>query len=314
MRTHMHTMLARSAPFLLSALLLAGGCSREPGSTTLTKGTLIVDCDEALFPVINALAAEFKIQYPEAQVSVRSVEAREATANFVNDSVRVIVCARPLNTEERNALTAAKTWFEEYHVAQSAVAVIAHKENPVKELRVGQAESLFTAQATSWPGWRAGGTVDLVVGGINSSTNEVFKRMILKGESFAMSATPTPSSSDLIEHVRTTRNALGIVGIGWLKGIGQDVSVLGLSRPGVAADSTQSVGRAYTPAQGYVYKGYYPVSSPVYIYTREIDRNISLGFISFATSVEGQKVFLDNGLVPVTMPVRLIQLTSEQVN
>jgi phosphate transport system substrate-binding protein len=49
------------------------------------------------------------------------------------------------------------------------------------------------------------------------------------------------------------------------------------------------------------------------VYTRDVERNISVGFISFAASVEGQKVFLNSGLVPVTMPVRLVQLTSEQV-
>ncbi len=302
----------RSAVLLCAALMI-WGCSREPGSTSLTRGTLAVECDEALFPVILNLAAEFRQQYPDAKISVRSVEAREATANFVNDSVRVIVCSRPLNEEERNVLTRTNTWFEEYHVAQSAVAVIAHKANPVTTLRVGQADSLFGGLTTSWPGWRAGRTVDLVVGGVNSSTNEVFKRIVLRGGPFALSATPMASSGKLVEYVRTTRNAVGIVGVGWLKGSEADVSVLGLSRPGVMPDSTQPVGRAYTPAQAYVYKGYYPLSTPVYIYTRDTDRSISLGFISFAASVQGQKIFLDNGLVPVTMPVRLIQLTSEQV-
>jgi phosphate transport system substrate-binding protein len=298
---------------LLCAGVLLSGCSREPGSKTLTRGTLTVECDEAVFPAMQLLAEEFKRQYPEAQITVRSAEAREATANFVNDSVKVIVCSRPLNDEERSALTKAKIWFEEYHVAQSAVAVIAHLGNPVTSLRVGQADSLFGGVTTTWAGWRAGGSVDLVVGGVNSSTNEVFKRMILKGRPYALSATPMESSSALVEHVRTTKNALGIVGVGWLKGVEKEVSVLGLSRPGVMPDSTQPVGKAYTPAQAYVHQGYYPVSAPVFIYTRDVDRNISLGFISFAASIQGQKVFLDNGLVPVTMPVRLVQLTSEQV-
>lgn len=296
-----------------AVVLAAAGCTREPGSGSLTRGTLIVECDEAVFPVINVLAGEFRQQYPDANIVLRSVEAREATANFVNDSVRVIVVARAFNKEERDLLTSTKTMFEEFHVAQSAVALIANKGNPVTSLRVGQADSLFSGQVTTWPGWRGGGPVDLVVGGINSSTNEVFRRTILHGASFALSATPFASSADLVEHVRTTRNALGLVGVGWLNGVEQEVSILGLSRPGVAADSTQSVGRAYSPAQAYVFKGYYPVSTPVYMYSREIERDLSLGFISFAASAPGQNVFVNNGLVPVTMPVRLVQLTSEQV-
>jgi phosphate transport system substrate-binding protein len=293
--------------------VLMAGCTREPGSTQLTKGALRVDCDEAVSPVVRLLVEEFRRQYPDANVTVNSVEAREATANFVNDSVRVIVVARPLNAEERSVLNTTKTWFEEYHVAQGAVAVIANTANPVKALRIGQADSIFAGLVTAWPGWRAGGAIDVVVGGINSSTNEVFREAILGSRKYTLSATPIASSNDLLDHVRKTRNAIGLLSVSWLKGVENDASVLGLSRPGVSPDSTQSPGKAYTPIQGYVYKGYYPVCTPVYIYSRSVDRDVALGFISFASSGPGQKVFLDNGLVPVKSPVRLIQLTSEQV-
>jgi len=298
---------------LLWCGVLMAGCTREPGSTQLTKGALRVDCDEAIAPVVRLLVEEFQRQYPDAKVTVNPVEAREATANFVNDSVRVIVVARPLNAEERSVLTTTKVWFEEYHVAQGAVAVIANTTNPLKALRLGQADSIFAGLLTVWPGWRAGGTIDVVVGGINSSTNEVFREAILGSRKYALSATPFASSSELLDHVRQTRNAIGLLSVSWLKGVEHDVSVLGLSRPGVSPDSTQSPGKPYTPIQGYVYKGYYPVSTPVYIYTRSVDRDVALGFISFTSSGQGQKVFLNNGLVPVKSPVRLIQLTSEQV-
>lgn len=296
-----------------AAAFVAAGCSREPGSTKLTEGSLRIDCDEAIYPAVRLVAEAFHDQYPDARVDVRSVGAREATANFVNDSVHVIAVARSLNAEERNVLTAAKTWFEEYHVAQSAVAVIAQKDNPVKALRMGQLDSLLTGAEVVWPGWNKGGNVDVVVGGVNSSTNEVLRALVLGGKKFALSATVFEGSGDLMEHVRSTRNALGVVNVAWLKGADQDFQVIGLSRPGVAADSTQPAGKAYTPIQGYVYQGYYPVSTPVNIYTREVNRDVSLGFISFANGVQGQKVFLNSGLVPVTMPVRLIHLSSEQV-
>jgi phosphate transport system substrate-binding protein len=302
-----HTLLG----CLVVVIALLAGCNREPGSQKLTAGTLVVQCDEAVFPAVNMLAAEFRSQYPDARIDVRCADAREATANFVNDSVKVIVCARTLNDEERNVLTAAKTWFEEYHVAQSAVAVIVNPANELKDLRIGQLDSIFTGQVTRWPGWRAGGVIDLVTGSVDASGNEVFRRLVTHNKPFARSATPMASSSDIVDYVHKTRDAVGLIGVGWLKGVEHDVKTLGISRPGVAADSTQPAGKAYTPHQGYVYKGYYPVTTPVYMYTRDLDRTVSLGFISFATGPLGQKVFLNSGLVPVTMPVRLIQLTSE---
>jgi phosphate transport system substrate-binding protein len=233
--------------------------------------------------------------------------------DFASDSVRVIVMSRALNKEERDALTAGKVELTEYHVAQSAVAVIAHKDNPRGTMRMGELDSVFSGSLVYWPGVQRRSVIDLVVGGANSSTNEVFRNIVMGGKGFASSATPLPSSGAVVDYVQKHPGALGIVDVAWLKGVAEQVSVLSLGRPGVAPDSTELPGRYYSPAQAYVFKGYYPISSPVYIYSREVNRDLSLGFIAFVCSVEGQKVIQKAGLVPVTMPVRLVQLTSEQV-
>ena len=79
-------------------------------------------------------------------------------------------------------------------------------------------------------------------------------------------------------------------------------------------DTLARPGQYYTPAQAYVFMEYYRYVAPVYIYSREIDRNVSLGFISFVCSAPGQKIIQEGGLVPARMPVRIVQLTSNQVN
>lgn len=202
---------------------------------------------------------------------------------------------------------------EEYHVAQTAVAVVAHPDNPVKKMRIGELDSIFSGLTTQWPGWKRREPIAVAVGGVNSSVNEVFRSSLFGEKGFALSASAFDSSIQLIEYVYRTKNAIGIVGLDWLKGRDDFVSVLALARPGVQPDSTQPIGAFYSPAQAYVFKGYYPLGTPVYIYTREVDRDVSVGFIAFAASSPGQKVFLNHGLVPKTMPVRLVQLTSEQV-
>lgn len=147
---------------LVCAVLALGGCTREPGSTSLTRGTLIVECDESVYPVIKTEAEVFLRQYPDSKITVRSVQAREATANFVNDSVRVIICARPLNAEERGALATINVQVDSYLVARSAVAVITHKENPSGQLRFGEVESLFTGGITRWGRMRGKPLVDQI--------------------------------------------------------------------------------------------------------------------------------------------------------
>ena len=297
---------------LVAACSALAGCGgKEPGSTQLTKGTLKIQADEAVFPAVRGEGEEFQRQYPDSRIEIQPADARAAISDFALDSIQVIVTGRAFNKEERDALAAAKIQFEEYRVAFSAVAVIANRENPLHQLRVSQLDSILTGDATRWPANQ--GAIDLVIAGRNSSINEVVRGAVMQGKDFTMAATPIDSSIARIEYVRTHRGAIGLVGVNWLKGADQDLTVMSLGTPGVRPDSTEPAGQFYSPAQAYVYKGYYPIITPVYIYSREIDRNVALGFISFVTSGPGQKVFLNNGLVPATMPVRLVQLTSQQV-
>jgi phosphate transport system substrate-binding protein len=302
-----------AAWMLAGGALLLAGCTNEPGSTVLTKGVLTIECDEAVAPIMRLEVDEFQRQYPESEITLRVVEAREAIANFASDSVRVIVTARALNAEEKSALEAGKVMYDEYHVAQSAVAVIAHRDNPMKKVTVGQLDSIFSGETTYWPDRRPRAVIDLAVGDVNSSANEVFRTTVMEGKRFVRSATPISSSGDVFEYVYERPDAIGIIGLAWLKGVAEGVTVMAVGTRGVSPDSTQPPGLFYSPAAAYVFKGYYAISTPVYMYSREVSRDLGLGFIAFVAGVEGQKLINRNGLVPVTMPVRLIQLSSEQV-
>ncbi|MEW6511586.1 MAG: substrate-binding domain-containing protein [Bacteroidota bacterium] len=302
--------MRRWAAVMVLLVPLAGCGGREPGSAQLTKGTLRLGCDEAVARVIQREADEFSRLYTEARVTLQRGEAREIIADFAADSLRVIVCARALNPEERNALQAAKVEFREYEVARTAVAVIAHPDIPVTRLRVGELDTIFAGGQTLWPGREL---IRLAVAGVNSSVTEVFRARILGRGGYDPVARAIPSSDSLIAYVAATKGAIGIVGLDGLQGKESGVNVLALATPEVRPDSTRAPGEYYTPAQAYVYLGYYPVTAPVYIYTRMVDYSLADGFIAFVTSAPGQKVFQANGLVPMTMPVRLVQLTSQQV-
>jgi phosphate transport system substrate-binding protein len=298
---------------VIVTLLAAPGCGKEPGSTRLTEGRLVIECDESVLPPFEKMAAEFGEQYPDAHITLRPAEARAAIADFFNDTVRVIVTGRPFNREEREMLSAAKVEFQEWHVAQSAVALIGHRESGVSRLRMSEADSLFSGVTTRVSGRKKGPPIELVVGDINASTNEAFRAEVMGGRKYTVTVTPMKSSADIVRYVTQTPNTLGIVGIAWLKGFDNRVTVVELGGSAYRPDTTRAPGQYYAPAQAYVFQGFYPVGTPVYIYSRAVDRDLGLGFISFATSAAGQKIITREGLVPVTMPVRLVQLTSDQV-
>jgi phosphate transport system substrate-binding protein len=296
---------------LAGIALLTGGCEPERKYSP-TEGHAVIGCDEAVEPVVRLLVEDFQRTYDRAAIDLRMVQAREGVADFAVDSVRRIVLARALNPEERQALKKAKMELTEYRIALDAIAVIGHRENPLREMRMGMLDSIFNGTLTRWPG-RRGDHIEIAAGDVNSSTNEVFRDVVLRGRPITDRARTFGTTRELLEFVRTTPRAIGIVGLAWLRGFDQEVRVFSLGTPGFRPDSTQQPGLFYPPVQAYVYRGYYPITRSVYIYSREVIRDVGYGFISYATSATGQKVFLENGLVPVTMPVRLVEITSKEI-
>ena len=292
-------------------MIIATGCGgKEPGSTQLTKGTLRLGCDEAVLPLVRREVDEFTRLYAEASIRVDSGEARALVSAFASDSLRVFVCARALNKEERDALAAAKVEFREYEFARTAVAVIEHPGVAATRFRTGELDTIFSGKLSQWH-VKKQTMIELAVGGLNSSVNEVFRKAILGNGGYDRAARTFASSPELLEYVGRTPGAIGIVGLDWMKGHEESVTVAALASAAMRPDSTVAPQEYYSPAPAYVYLGYYPLYAPVYIYTREIERDLADGFIAFLTSVAGQKVVQNNGLVPVTMPVRLVHLTSE---
>ena len=63
--------------------------------------------------------------------------------------------------------------------------------------------------------------------------------------------------------------------------------------------------------QANVYRGFYPLHYPVYLAYVGSSSSVAVGFGAFVASAAGQKIILNAGLVPATMPVRLVQVTRE---
>ncbi len=302
----------RTSWIALLALALAalGGCRHEPGSVSLTTGALKAECDEAVFRAFENESAQFQSLYPDSKLTLKQAEAREAISDFGADSCTVIITARELNKEEHDALTNAKVPLDEYKVAMSAVAVVTNPANPLKRIRLTLLDSIFSGAVTRWPG---GGIIEALAGSRNSSTNEVFRTVVLKDHDFGPTVEYMDSSSARLDRVSYTVGAIALIPVTWLKGSEGKVTVLEVGAPGYRPDTAAAAGQYYTPAQAYVFLGYYPITTPVYMYSRAVEQDVALGFISFVSSAPGQKIVQNNGLVPVTMPVRLVSLTSQQV-
>jgi ABC-type phosphate transport system substrate-binding protein len=60
--------------------------------------------------------------------------------------------------------------------------------------------------------------------------------------------------------------------------------------------------------QGLIFTKKYPYSRKIVLYSRDFGIQLSTGFITYLVHNDGQKIVLDNGLVPINQPIRTIQI------
>ena len=115
-----------------------------------------------------------------------------------------------------------------------------------------------------------------------------------------------------MEYVSQNKNAIGVISVNWISdrddpGVNaflQKVKVVALSPPDTSADA----GSYFKPYQAYVYLKQYPLIRDVYIINREGRNGLGTGFASFIAGDQGQRLLKLMGMLPATMPVRLIQI------
>ena len=297
---------------IVTVSLVVMSCDRGPAVST-TWGTATVECDESLFPVMRFQAEDFHNSYPDGMINIRAVEAREAVVDFLNDSIRVIIMGRQFNKEELSYIRTANIDYESFKVALDAVVVITNLQRGNATLRITELDSIYNGARTKWNKTNTS-LIDAYVGDVNSSTDEVFRTRILNGKPFGATITRIKSSEKLLGEVKRNPNAIGIMGLGWLHGHEQEVTVCRLGGGSYQPDTAVVRGQFFSPAQAHVLRRYYPMSREVFMYTREPRRDVSYGFIAYVKDKKGQQNFVNHGFVPAALPVRMVTTTSEKVH
>lgn len=304
--------------WILVVILAALGCSQQQQGSA-TRGTITLMATESLAPLIQREAEEFHRLYPEANVTVLSTSTRDAIVSLFNDSVKLVIVDRPLNTEEQEVAKKANLDVVRNRIAVDALAVIVNSRNNLEHTSLDTLENIFNRTLSTWnriSGSRTRGSIELVMTGRNSGAYELLMSHFF---TFSKSVVPdyvAPTQAGVLRYTATHTNALGVVSLAALDTTGQpglqelksSVRVLALR----GKDSVNNEGYMKLH-QANVYRALYPLHYPVYVYTTASSASVAAGFSAFIASAPGQKIFLKSGLVPATMPVRLVQTTQEQL-
>ncbi|MBK6773711.1 MAG: substrate-binding domain-containing protein [Ignavibacteria bacterium] len=312
--------------FVFSMMIFFSGCKFDEIKSVTTTGELTIVVDENVEPLMKAEIAEFERLNPEAKVKIKVAPTKVAKADLINGETKFIVVTRNFDDEEKAVLEKNKTEVKEYPIAVDGIGFIVNPKNPVKKVTSDDLKNIFTGKFTKWTEIKSDqdksqdeeagkffkGSIDkikLFIQRKNSSTYDYVLDSILKKTEYSNTAVVCSTSAQVLYNVRNIENAIGIINMNWLTTgnadtIDSTVKTLKVSRIG-------DNGRQYDFAefhQGLIYNASYPYRRTIYVFSTEQDMKLSSGFITFLLHNEGQKVVLKNSLVPVSQPVRTIQI------
>jgi phosphate transport system substrate-binding protein len=321
---------AKTAAPVAALLLLAMSC-QETGKDgklldTPTSGSIRVAVDETFQPIVESHIDTFQKLYPDARVRASYLPETEAIAQFMaSDSVRDVILSRRLTSEEEAEMARMSLVPVTTPIALDGIAVILHPSNPDSLLTVAQLAELCSGRFTRWQQINSEskqGDVAVVFDNAQSSTARYVRDSVLHGAALTKAVFATKTHPELIEYVATHPGAMGILGVNWLSD-GDDPAVKGFLRKvrvvGLSSKNSSPTNADYMqPFQAYVAlskvkgRAHYPLSREIFIISREGRSGLGTGFASFVAGDKGQRIFLKAGLVPASVPVRLVQTADDR--
>lgn len=300
----------------ISLLACNGHVKHEPYTDTPTSGEVLILADESYQPLIQVQIDTFQEIYKYAKFNVRYLPETELFNQLMNnDSVRIAITARDLNESERKDFEVQKIIPRNLKIAQDAIALIVNVQNPDTMITTDQLSDILLGKKSKWKQISPDGLSDSIVVVFDKSGSanaRYLKDRFLKEKSFPTNSYATNSNAAVVDYVSKTKNAIGVIGVNWISDKDDSLTVSFLKRIKVMGvsemDSSGTQGDYYKPLQAYIALKKYPLIRDVTIINREGRNGLGTGFASFVAGDKGQRLIRLMGLLPATMPVRIIRV------
>jgi len=302
----------------LSVLILLFASCRNPMGVqpldeTPTRGKIKISIDESFQLLYDAQLFTFESLYVNAKITPVYKPEVDVVADLMNDSVRTVVVSRDLTKAEKDYLIAQKFYPRTTKVAHDALALIVNKSNPDTLILDFQFADIFKGKISSWKQLNpksADMPVNVVFDNNKSGNVRYFREKFNLTDKFPANCFAVNTNAEVINYVKNNRSALGIISVNWISDTQDSVSEKFLQDVRVVEVGTDPLNYC-KPYQGYIADGSYPFCRDVYMISRETFSGLGTGFASFVAGDQGQRIVLKSGLVPATMPIRLIEIKKD---
>jgi phosphate transport system substrate-binding protein len=276
--------------------------------------------DESFHPILDeeldVFINVFNRNLPQKDtIKACYMSEQDAVEMLMKNETWLAFTTRRLTKKERENLIARSFTPRELAIAYDGLAIIANNQNPDSCISIKDFKRVLRGEATKWSDINPKsklGEIDVVFDNPVSSTVRFCVDSILDGEEFAgANIGAVLKSSDVVEYVEKTPNAIGIIGSNWLNDKRDTTNVTfrrGIRVMAVSRLDSANAHNSFKPYQGYLYNGNYPLVRTIYAITTEPRTGAPTRFANFCRLPQGQMIILRAALLPVVANMNVRQV------
>jgi len=281
---------------------------------TPTRGNIKIAVDESYQLLADAELYTFQSIYKDAKVSPVYLPGDSILKLFLKDSIRVIITSSKLSENEEAYLHGKSIIPKTTRIAYDALAFIVNKSNTDHLIRYNTLKDIFLGKTSKWKQINPkSGLNDIKVVFDNPGSNNVQTIM----NKFGMTGSlpnycySVNKNSEVVNFVENHPEAIGIISVNWISDPRDSISHSFLGKIKVVSVTSEYDSEGsdfYSPHPAFIANKSYPFIREVYTINRETFAGLGTGFTSFVAGDSGQRIILKMGMVPATMPIRLVEI------
>ena len=309
--------------------LLLSACGENPKSTS-TRGLARIMCEESFQSVLEQEIAVFEYLYPEASIMPEYINEHDALDSLFQKKVDVIIISHDLTDDQKKSLKKLGRGHRTKMIAVDAVAVIVNKQNDIDELSMDDLRDIFTGKVKRWgevsPTKLKNDSIKVIFDQNRSGVVHYIKDTFNGGNDLPIQFYAQGSSQAVFDAVEKTRNAIGVIGVSWITSdmkstattVEEKYAQLQENTPPQETHFTDRIKvlgvrnddkiKDYKPYQAYIYDGSYPLTREIFAIDASPLGTHDHDFFVFLTGSIGQKIILQTGISPASVPIRIVNV------
>lgn len=252
-------------------------------ATGITRAErIIITGSTTVQPIAEKTSKSYQIIHPEVKIEVTGGGSGNGIKAIIDGTTDIGNASRFIRKKELRYAHGKGVYPVPFQIGYDCIVPIVHPDNKIENLNIVQLRKIYAGSIHNWSSIGGGDApIKVVSRDTSSGTYEVWGKKVMGEQTVLPGAKLEHSNGDVVNAIASDRNAIGYIGLGYLKSNVKPVRVNDIAG-----------------SQSTTLDGTYPLTRSLFMFTRGWPTREALKFINFVLNPDsGQKIVARCGFV-----------------